>query len=381
MSGTITVTATGAFTGKVDLGSMATATMGDGSSGMHVFGESVLTPIAGQFNAGGRARLTLVQQKRFDYIYREYLDLRFEDSETPVISGVYSYVDRLLGDTLGYFSAHKVAPAGTLAGRYNMVLRTVPQSESDPSGNGWAIISVKPNGGFIARGRVGTGRPFLMSSLMRAGGEVWFDADRRYSHSFYQSSAGWSTIESVQEYLHGLLMVRGDSDVSDIEGELRWDQNGVYANQDRLKFEQRATVMASRYSRPASGELIFGQPEGAPPGSTVPIEVSLTGDGLAAAQYAGFTLKARSFRQVAQNLSEPLATIQFNSLDGTTATAADGTFRGTVQFAGESIPRNFSGIILQKQNIGFGFFKGAAGKPLVTGSLSMAPEAPPATAQ
>ena len=343
------MTATGAFSGKVDLGRLQSAVSGDPQSGQNFYASSALTPMSGQFNAQGAAMLIL-RESTSPYNGPETLHLRYVQAMPPFIRGTHSDGDSRV-PSISTFAAYKVVHSGRLAGAYTVAFQsTASIGDKAPDGTGWARFTVEPTGRVRVRGRLATGAPFSASSLLRAGGEFWFDADHEFIHSYQRAPEPPFVVVDLKENLSGLLTVKEDAPESDIEGALRWSYEKRHqSHQHEVFFYSDLEVKGSRYTPPAPGELIFFSPE-IPRDSDASVEATLAGGGLPEPQAAGFLLVLRDGINQALYLTAPLTVMKFNT--------GDGTFRGKVLITGDTKPRSVSGVVLQKQNIGAGFFKG-----------------------
>jgi hypothetical protein len=373
MRGQITVTATGAFSGKVDLGRLQSVVYGDPQSGQNFYAYSVLTPISGQFNAQGGATLIL-RESTSPYNGPETLHLRYVQETPPFIRGTHSDGDSRV-PTISTFAAYKVGPSGHLAGVYTLAFQAAASTgEEAPEGTGWAALTVKPSGRVLVRGRLATGAPFSTTSLLRAGGEFWFDADHEFVHSYQRAPEPVFVAVDLKENLSGLLTVKEDAPESDIEGALRWSYEKRHESHQReVFFYSDLRVKGSRYTPPAPGELIFDFPPEIPPNSDAPIEATLAGGGLPELQTAGFSLVLRVGVNRAVNLTPPLTAMQFNVADVAATGVIGGTFRGEMLVTGDTKRRSVSGVVLQKQNIGVGFFEGPESHRQGTGTFMMVP--------
>ena len=365
MRGQITVTATGAFSGKVDLGRTESVVYGDPQSGRNFYAYSVLTPISGQFNAQGATTLIL-RESTSPYDGPETLHLRYVQETPPFIRGIHSDGDSRV-PTISTFGAYKVAPSGHLAGVYTLAFQPVASTDEEaPEGTSWAALTVKPSGRVLVRGRLATGVPFSTSSLLRTGGEFWFDADHEFIHSYQRAPEPPFVAVDLKENFSGLLTLKEDAAESDIEGAFRWSYEKTrQSHQNESRFYSDLTVEGSRYTPPAPGELIFDFSPEIPPNSDAPVEATLAGGGLPEPQAAGFSLTLRDGVNQALNLTAPLTAMKFNT--------GDGTFRGKVLITGDTKPRSVSGVVLQKQNIGVGFFEGPESRRRGTGTFMMVP--------
>ena len=257
MRGQITVTSTGAFSGKVELGRTESAVYGDPQSGQNFYAYSVLTPIIGQFNAGGGATL-LLRESTSLFDRPETLHLRYVQETPPFIRGIRSDGDSRV-PTISTFAAYKVASSGRLAGVYTLVFRSAAsQGDKAPDGTGWALLTVKPGGRVLMRGRLATGVPFSTSSLLRIGGEFWFDADHEFIHSYQRTPEPPFVAVDLKENFSGLLTLKQDAPESDIEGVVRWSyEKRRQSHQNESSFYSDLAVEGSRYARPAPDELIL----------------------------------------------------------------------------------------------------------------------------
>ena len=218
--------------------------------------------------------------------------------------------------------------ASPFAGRYTLVIPALDDATTTtPDGDGFATLIVEPNGAATLNGVLADGTKFL------AGGSV----------SITGRLALYLPLYADGGLLTGVLNFR-DLTGSDADGTLFWSRPDAFAI--------TVGAVASRYTAPASGQPVL----------TVPLvenNVALAlGDG-----------------DLAAPVSQPATLSADNSVTlapGTTLTLkpASGRFAGEFTHPLTGAPVKFRGVILQKQNAGFGFFPG----PATSGYATFAPQ-------
>jgi hypothetical protein len=274
----------------------------------------------------------------------------------------------------GIFSAFKTASAGGLAGQYTAAL--VPSDGFGPSGAGWAAFVISPAGHVHLRGFLASGRPFTCGTRLRADGAFWFDASRFLGRLEPSDPPG------IFEDLGGVITMRTEEPATDADGLLQWRYDRVVGlSRVTFKIHQNLKVVASRYRAPANGEFIFRVPDAAILARRAVVKVTLSGGGLEAPGNSSFSLIARGGINYVRDVAEPLKDVQLNVLDVPSTGAIGGTFQGHLQLAEEKELKFFSGVFLQKQNTGIGFFRGPstvpAASPSGSGLVTLEPDAEP----
>lgn len=219
------------------------------------------------------------------------------------------------------------------AGRYTMILSPAAKGDGSqtPQGNGYAILSVKASGAAILSGRMGDGTPFSHGGTVTENGSLPI--------SFVPHG------ETKGSGVNGLLTFRS-TDLSDLDGTLSWvkaaRQKDAYYP---AGFATQLPSVGARYAAPHTGSGI---------------KALAVSDGSATAALGDADLP--------QVLNVP---VQLGANDvGTMVTPgapdlsfrinpASGTVTGKFTLPNGHVVRGMGGVVLQKQNAAFGYFRGS----------------------
>lgn len=257
------------------------------------------------------------------------------------------------------FHAYKRTEAGPLAGRYTALLTPAEYPVETPSeariaeGSGWSVIKVRPDGKVKITGRLPNNRQFIKTSWVRPDGGFWLHNEvSRVSN--YQPSPDHVRFDYF-ESITGLITLAPEAE-RDGSGSLAWD----FSETPKDIQPSKLAVEVSRYEAP----ILQGTP------TTTPYSLTLNGGGIGGPIESSFTLRLTLSGLRARDLAPPMLKMAIPPRGGLL-----GSFNGSLQFAGEGIQRPFSGVFLQKQGYGGGFFKGPQGAGKRSGSLEIAPAA------
>jgi hypothetical protein len=215
------------------------------------------------------------------------------------------------------------------AGRYTLVLPALDDSTSaTPDGDGIATLKVDSHGGVILNGILPEGTAINTAGVLTAGGNL----------------ALYVPLYHGQGLITGIMQFR-DTETSDIDGSLFWAK--PYRPKSTVCREAFAITMGtigSRYKRPASGQ----------PALEVAAIANNTILNLGDGDFGP------SMKQPATLGTDNSITLEAPILAGLKVTLqpASGRFNGAFVHPATGAKTQFRGIILQKQNAGFGFFLG-----------------------
>lgn len=217
------------------------------------------------------------------------------------------------------------------AGRYTMILAPAAHGDGSrtPQGNGYATLSVKTSGAAVLAGRMGDGTPFSRGGVVTENGSlaVWFVPKG----------------ETKGSSVAGLLTFRG-TDVSDLDGTLAWVKaarsKDVYYP---AGFATQLPAVGARYAAPQAGSGLkalgvdnSGATAGLGDGNLQqPLDVPVN---------LGTNNQGTMVTPGSPNLS-----FRINPASGTVT----GTFTNGNGLSG------IGGVVIQKQNAAFGYFKGS----------------------
>lgn len=220
--------------------------------------------------------------------------------------------------------------AAPQAGRYTLALAPDPSATgaSVPQGSGYAAVVVAANGVATVAGRLADGAPYSATGHVANDGTL----------ALYCVPSGAPAGSS----LNGLLTFRA-TNVSDLDGALTWKKAPqASAPFYPAGFTAQLPAAGSHYVRPASGLQPLNVPSGA--------ATAGFGDG-----------------NLAQPMSVPVTVNQSDEATMVTPGSPDLTFRinpvsGTVSgsfvLPQGNVLRGLRGVVLQKQQAAFGYFRG-----------------------
>jgi hypothetical protein len=215
------------------------------------------------------------------------------------------------------------------AGRYTLVLPALDDSTSvTPDGDGIATLKVDSRGGVILSGLLPEGTSINTAGVLTTGGNL----------------ALYVPLYRGKGLVTGSLHFR-DTGTSDIDGSLFWSK--PYRPQSavcREAFAITTAAIGSRYKRPASGQ----------PALEVAAIANNTILDLGAGDFS------TPMKQPATLGTDNSITLEAPMVAGLKVTLQPGSgrFNGVFVHPRTGAKTQFRGIILQKQNAGFGFFLG-----------------------
>jgi len=237
-------------------------------------------------------------------------------------------------DTFGFSASQSTfnaaANAAPQAGRYTLVLSPNPAATgtSVPQGNGYAAIVVDAGGDARVAGCLADGTPYVLSGHVANDGTL----------ALYGVPQGARAGSS----LNGLLTFRS-TDVSDLDGTLTWtripDSHDLYYP---AGFVTQLPAVGSLFVRPAAGFR--------------PVDVT---PGLATAGFGGGNLPqtinvpmmiSQADRVAMVTPGQPRVSVGINPYSGVVT--------GSFVMPDGNLRRSVGGVVLQKQESAFGFFRG-----------------------
>ncbi len=208
------------------------------------------------------------------------------------------------------------------AGEYTVVVPGLVGSAQLPAGDGYGTMHVAADGLATMYCTLADGSQFMQSAY------VTDDGDWPVYISLYGAKGvvvSWMTFANLAN--------------SDVSGDLVWiKQAGASATSYPAGFTSGTKAIGSRYTPPdAAGKA-----------------VNLSS---ANVSFSGGELAANFVNPVSVNAGSQVVNLGQNSLS-LGITTSSGLFSGQVQEPGNGLTRNFAGVILQKQNAGFGMMNG-----------------------
>jgi uncharacterized delta-60 repeat protein len=267
-----------------------------------------VSPIVGRFNSNFTSSVSVQRAGRAPL----KLDLQLVDTKT--IQGTLSG---------GSFSASLTAyrngfsPANpATAGVYNVLLPPNPGAGT-PAGYGYMTLRVQTNGGVVVSAVMGDGAPSVQFTTLSANQQVAF---------FFPYGVGVA---------YGWLGVTPNaSSDSDVQGTIHWEKRSG----TNLLFRVDVSVIGSIYHKPGPGTNVLSLTDGT---------FELDHGGLT--QTISDSITVTSANQFVFGTPNPNAISQ-------RLVASSGHFIGAFLSPTTHTPVGYSGVVLQKQNIGGGFF-------------------------
>lgn len=247
------------------------------------------------------------------------------DAATNTISG---FVSNLFwnSELFGYratFSA-KSSPATNYAGKYTMLFSGGYDAAISPAGQSPATLDVKTAGSFALKGTLSDGAPVAQKGFVAANGQTPF-----YVNLYKGSGSlfGWVTLM--------------DTDTNDTPGLLLWTKKETSGGKTYLAgFTNESLILGSRYVAPAKGVSALGWSDGV---------ASLDQGNLSATVTSDISLSS------ANKFSVPLPNTDKFAL---TLSPTSGLLGGSFMHPNTAKKSALKGVILQKQQIGGGYFLG-----------------------
>jgi hypothetical protein len=294
---TATTTKSGSFTVKLQLG-------------------SVRYSKTGKFDALGTARITVTSPGRGS------IDVGLQmDSADRMIGTVSSATW-----TAGLLANRAVFNAKTnraaLAGQYTFVIPGMEDETSQPAGDGYGTASIDAGGSVRLAGSLADGTKFSQTTILSQDGRWPF----------------YVPLYSGQGSILSWVAAANSSDAN-LSGDLTWTKPVVpTAKFYSGGFQMKADLTGSRYSPAGNGRKVINLSEA---------QVLLSRGNLAQDMVSPIVL--RSDNRVTDTSSNKLHM---------TFTLSTGLFRGTLLNPSNSKPISFSGVVMQNENSGSGYFLG-----------------------
>jgi hypothetical protein len=225
-------------------------------------------------------------------------------------------------------------PATNYSGPYTIVFPGSPSGGGLPEGNGYGTMKVDGSGKGTVTGALGDAMPYAYNARLSAEGEFPIYISL---YGGKGSILGWLTFSSQA--------------LSDLNGDLTWTRPAIPAS--RLYSAGFITndqvCVGSRYQKPMVQNRTIDFTNGF-------------------AAFSGGNLSAPFTNSVALTSSNKISNQSENRLTLSIALAT-GAFNGSVVPPGSTKSMSFKGVVLQKQNAGFGLFSGTN----QTGAMTLQP--------
>ena len=226
-------------------------------------------------------------------------------------------------------------------GRYTFVLPPDPTAAGDPAfpqGHGMGVAIVSKSGKMRYAGKTADGAPFSCGSSIRT------DATSPLYGGLYRAPRG---------FVEGTITFRDVAGVSDFDGVLNWVKPVQILPKPLYPagFALQTAAIGSRYTRPVSihDVLVLG--------ATSRVTVAMSEGGIAGVLNSSALIGA---------LNPAGVTLPLNKL---TLSTINGKFNGTFTHPVTGQRLGLHGVVLQKQNLGFGYFS----SKIIAGEVSMTP--------
>jgi len=303
-----TISASGIFTGRVQLA--------DGS-----------WSFIGRLAADGSATVTIPRRGLSALTVSLQADLTGGSGQVAgtVSDGTDSYDFTLSASQ--YSARTNPAPQ---TGRYTLVLAADPSTtgSSAPQGNGYAAIVVSTNGSATVSGRLADGTPYSATGRVTRAGTL----------AIYTVPSGAPS----GSRLFGSVTFRS-TDVSDIDGAFVW-KKGAKSRDPYYPagFSAQLPSVGSLYVQPVAGL----QPMDATPGTAT----AGLGDGNLTQPLAVPVTVTNSDKATMVTPGMPKLSLEINRTSGTVS--------GSFVMPNGSVSRGVRGVVFQKQNSAYGYFRG-----------------------
>jgi hypothetical protein len=217
------------------------------------------------------------------------------------------------------FNATYIAPQ---QGKYTVVIPGTADSTNTPEGEGFGIVTVSANGGVSFAGSLADGSKVTQAAILSRDGQ-W---------------PLFASPKALNCLLHGWVDFVGRTS-DDLHGVLTW----IKAPSPAAKFYPEGFVVqteavGSRYVAPLKGTPVINVHTGQ-------------------VWFANGNLGQSFTNHVILSSNNTIINLNSNKL-ALTITPATGLFKGTVNVPGIQKTFPFTGVLIQKQNSGFGFFLG-----------------------
>ena len=273
--------------------------------------------LSGQLDANGDAQVTVARRNLSSLTVVLHLDLTQGTDQTTGTVSDGTWTTALSGDRAVYDGKTSIAP---LAGnKYTLILPGSNDSTTEPGGDGYGTLTVDGTGKIHLAGSLSDGTKLSQVGALSKNGEWPFYVPL---YSGQGSVLSWIAFTSTA--------------TNDLSGDLTWTKPGMAsAKYYPGGFRVETAAWGSLYSPPATGQQVLNFSEG---------EVVLSGGNLTQGitNYIGLS---------------PVNKVTSTNKTSLTFTLPTGLFKGSVTNANpKTIP--FNGVVLQKQNLGCGYFLG-----------------------
>jgi hypothetical protein len=209
------------------------------------------------------------------------------------------------------------------AGEYTVAIPGLVGDARIPAGDGYATLSVAADGTATMSGTLADGSQFMQSATVTDDGLM----------------PVYVSLYSAKGLVLSWLIFSNLSGDDDVSGDLVWiKQAGASAASYPAGFTHSTKAVGSRYVAPtAAGKAL-----------------NMSG---AAVSFSGGDLGANFNNTVSVNAGSQVVNLSPNAMSFGIATGS-GLFGGQVVVPGTGVTYNFGGVVLQKQNVGYGFMTG-----------------------
>ena len=212
--------------------------------------------------------------------------------------------------------------ASPFAGEYTVVIPGLVGSARIPAGDGYATLSVAADGSTSLSGTLADGAQFMQSAVVSDAGDLPVYVSLYSAQGVVMSWLNFANLSS-----------------SDVSGTLVWiKQAGASAASYPLGFTNSTKAVGALYVVPAAT------------GKAINLSSASVG-------FFGGELGANFSNPVSVNAGSQVVNLSPNAMTLGIATGS-GMFAGQVVDPATGVTHNFGGVVLQKQNVGYGFMSG-----------------------
>ncbi len=221
-------------------------------------------------------------------------------------------------------SGSRATVASPFAGQYTVAIPGWVGSARIPAGDGYATLSVATDGSATLSGTLADGAQFMQSAIVSDTGNLPVYVSLYSAQGVVMSWLNFANVSS-----------------SDVSGQLVWiKQAGASAASYPLGFTNSTKAVGSLYVAPAASDKA----------------VNLSS---ASVGFFGGELAANFSNAVSVNAGSQVVNLSPSAMTLGITTGA-GTFAGQVVDPATGVTHNFGGVLLQKQNTGYGFMSGVS---------------------
>ncbi len=281
-----------------------------------IWSEGLPYSMAGQFYFDETAQMTVVRKGKTP------LQLSLLLTNNQILGAISS--GSFTSDLFGHRATFLVSKGATnFAGKYNFVLPGADDSSPAPSGNSFGSVSVTANGNLSIKGSLSDGTVLGQKTFVAENGEMPVYVPL---YAGKGSIFGWLTLTN--------------SNLGDLHGGLLWTKTAAALGKIYLSgFTNAGNVIGSQFNATSSVPLL-----------AFTNAVALLENGNLTESVPN-SIALDSNNKVFVNSTNPM---QFKL----TINPSAGQFKGTFLNTGTGKVSPMSGVLLQKQNIGAGFFLG-----------------------